>query len=124
MLRHDEGMNELKRKGVRTDLIDSQAGQDISFSVEAEVYKKKVEMIKLIIFLILCFFLLQENTLPDNNQRGANKDEPSYQPSHDIFPNFGIQYYDVKAKHDARELTCDFHILVYSVQKVKEKHKS
>ena len=41
MLRHDEGMNELKRKGVRTDLIDSQAGQDISFGVETEVYKHR-----------------------------------------------------------------------------------
>ena len=60
MLRHDEGMNELKRKGVRTDLIDSQAGQDISFSVETEVYKKKVEIIKLIIFFILCFFFFKK----------------------------------------------------------------
>ena len=42
MLGHDEGMNELKRKGDQTDLTDSQ------------------EIIKLIIFFILCFFFLKK----------------------------------------------------------------
>ena len=31
--RHDEGMDELERKGDRTDLTDIQAGQDISTRV-------------------------------------------------------------------------------------------